>query len=147
MNAGRHIKGIDSKGEIPLNNVPRVMVCITRQKTCERLIKVGKKLVNGSNGELSVIHVAKAGDNFLGSNDEGEALDYLFHVSKEAGAEMTVLRSDHVVDTLVNFARKNNISIVIMGESPSSPQNSDRNIIQEMGKRLPDLEIRIVPQS
>jgi len=91
--------------------------------------------------------VAKNGVNFLGNPDEGEALDYLFQVSKEAGAEMTVLRSDRVVDTLVDFARKNNVSIVIMGESPGSRGDGDRNIIQEMEKRLPDLELRVVPQS
>lgn len=129
-------------------NERNVMICVTRQRACERLIKLGKQIVKGYTGaKLYVVHVAKNGVNFLGNPDEGEALDYLFQVSKEAGAEMTVLRSDRVVDTLVDFARKNNVSIVIMGESPGSRGDGDRNIIQEMEKRLPDLELRVVPQS
>jgi K+-sensing histidine kinase KdpD len=121
-----------------------IMICVTRQKACERLIKAGQEMAVWPNTKLYVVHVAKSGVNFLGNPDEGEALDYLFQVSKEAGAEMTVLRSDRVVDTLVEFAKKNKISAVVLGESPSS--DTDRNIIQEMERRLPDLELRIVPQ-
>lgn len=128
-------------------NERNIMICVTRQKACERLIKTGEELVKGyGNAKLYVVHVAKNGENFLGNPDEGKALDYLFQVSKKAGAEMTVLRSDHVVDTLVDFARRNNVSIVVMGESPGSRGTGDKNIIQEMEKRLPDLELRIVPQ-
>ena len=59
---------------------------------------------------------------------------------------MTVLRSEDVVDTLVEFARKNNISIVVLGESAES-NNSERNIINELKRNLPDLEFRVVPQA
>jgi len=126
-----------------LNNVPRVMVCITRQKTCERLIRVGKRLVNGSNGDLSVVHVARVGDNFLGSSDEGEALDYLFQVAKQAGAELTVLRSENVLNTLLDFAKRNNITEIVMGESPDA--GSGTNIIQNMERMLPGIKFNIVP--
>ena len=84
--------------------------------------------------------------NFLGNPDEGEALDYLFQVSKEAGAEMTVLRSEHVVDTLVEFARKSDISVVVLGESAGNT-NRDKSIINELKSKLPDLEFIIVPQA
>ncbi|MBM7582547.1 K+-sensing histidine kinase KdpD [Caldicoprobacter guelmensis] len=128
-------------------NERNIMICVTRQKACERLIKMGKQMVKSHAGaKLYVVHVAKNGENFLGNPDEGEALDYLFQVSKEAGAEMTVLRSNHVVDTLVDFAKRNNVSIVVMGESPGYRDNDDRNIIQEMERRLPDLEFKVVPQ-
>ena len=86
------------------------------------------------------------GCKFLGNPDEGEALDYLFQVSKEAGAEMTVLRSEHVVDTLVEFARKSDISVVVLGESAGNT-NRDKSIINELKSKLPDLEFIIVPQA
>lgn len=129
-------------------NERNIMICVTRQKACERLIKAGKQMAKGhADARLYVVHVAKKGENFLGNPDEGEALDYLFEVSKEAGAQMTVLRSDHVVDTLVDFARKNGVSVVVMGESPGSSGDGVRNIIHEMEKCLPDLELKVVPQS
>jgi K+-sensing histidine kinase KdpD len=121
----------------------KIMICVTRQKTCERLIKAGQEIAAGRKAQLYVVHVAKTGVNFLGNPDEGEALDYLFQISKEAGAEMTVLRSDHVVDTLVDFSKKKKISTLVLGESPHS--NSDRNIIRELEKRLPGIELRVMP--
>ena len=117
----------------------KIMVCITRQKTCERLIRMGKEIADHSKGELSVVHVAKIGTNFLDNPHEGEALEYLFQISKHAGADLTVLRSDNVVNTLVKFAKENNISVLIVGESPSI-QNKN-NIIHQLRRRLPNVEI------
>ncbi|NLO81888.1 MAG: universal stress protein [Clostridiales bacterium] len=128
------------------NNKLNIMICVTRQKTCERLIKVGRDIAGDGDARLYAVHVAKKGVNFLGNPDEGEALDYLFQVSKEAGAEMTVLRSEHVVDTLVEFARKSNISIIVLGESAQNT-NREESIIDELKRNLPDLEFRIVPQA
>ena len=121
------------------------MVCVTRQKTCERLIKIGQKLVNGQkDGVLKVVHVTKTGDNVLGNPDEGEALEYLFQVSKQAGAEMTVLRTDNVVNTLLDFAKKNQITEIVMGESPD-PQ-SRTSIIYNMEQMLPGVKFNVIPQ-
>ena len=128
------------------NNKLNIMICVTRQKTCERLLKVGRDITGDGDARLYAVHVAKKGVNFLGNPDEGEALDYLFQVSKEAGAEMTVLRSEHVVDTLVEFARKSNISIIVLGESAQNT-NREESIIDELKRNLPDLEFRIVPQA
>ncbi len=121
----------------------KIMVCVTRQKTCERLIKVGKKLSTKVEGELKVVHVAKTGDNFLGNPDEGEALDYLFQISKTAGADMTVLRAEDVVDKLVEFAEKNDVDVIVLGEGPRS--KGDENIIRKLELNLPNVEIRVIP--
>ncbi|MGI6525909.1 MAG: universal stress protein UspA [Caldicoprobacterales bacterium] len=124
-------------------NVPRVMVCVTRQKTCERLIKIGQKLVNGQGGTLNVVHVTKTGVHVLGNPDEGEALEYLFQVSKEAGADMTVLRSENILNTLLDFAKKNQITEIVMGESPD-PNSSD-SIIHNMEYMLPGVKFNVIP--
>ena len=124
-------------------DVPRVMVCVTRQKTCERLIKVGQKLVNGTGGKLTVVHVTKIGVHVLGNPDEGEALDYLFQISKQAGADMTVLRSENVLNTLLDYARKNDITEIVMGESPDP--GSGNSMIQNMEYMLPGVKFNVIP--
>lgn len=126
-----------------MKNVPKVMVCVTRQKTCERLISVGQKFINGSSGEISIVHITKVGENFLDNPDEGEALEYLFQVSKQAGADMTVLRSENVLNTLMDYAKKNKITDIVMGESLESENNS--NIIRNMERLLPGININVVP--
>ena len=126
-----------------MKKVPKVMVCVTRQKTCERLIRVGERIARENNYELSVVHVVKIGVNFLGNPDEGEALDYLFSVSKKAGADMTVLRSENVLNSLVEYAENNGISEIVLGQSPKS--QSDTNIMKQLEQKLPGIKFRIVP--
>lgn len=93
------------------------MVCVTQQKTCERLIKYGYEFLGTDEGELFIIHVAHYQFKFLGKNEEGEALEYLYEKALEYGANLTVVRSNHVLDTLVELVKKNQITHVILGES------------------------------
>jgi len=119
------------------------MVCVTKQKTCEKLIQSGVKIKKQRNGHLFVVHVAPTGWNFLGNSQEGEALDYLFEISKAVGADMTVLRSSEVVKTIVDFCEKNNITIVVLGESPEASE--DNNIIFKLTKKLDkNVELKVV---
>ncbi|NLK73650.1 MAG: universal stress protein UspA [Clostridiales bacterium] len=111
-----------------------VMVCVTQQKTCDRLIKHGAKFLGDDEGELFVIHVAKYGFNFLGNSKEGEALEYLFEKSKEYGANLTVVRSNDVLKTLVELIEKNCITHVVLGESSEAEQKNDmvRNLVKRV---------------
>lgn len=59
-----------------------IMVCVTQQKTCERLIKKGVQLKEKYSSNIYVIHVAKEGTDILGDKNEGNALEYLFDISK-----------------------------------------------------------------
>lgn len=122
----------------------KIMVCVTRQKACERLIRIGKNLSRRIQGELYVVHVVKTGSNFLGNPDEGKALDYLFQVSNNANAEMNVLRSDNVIKTLVDFAKTNQIDMIILGQSPDP--YDENSIIFQLERSLPDLEFKVVSE-
>ena len=120
-----------------------IMICVTKQKACERLIKIGLEKSETGSSKLYVVHVSKDGENYLGNPDEGQALDYLFNISKKVHAEMTVMRSEDVVETLVDFAKQENIKVMILGSSPSV--NGDNNIITELQEKLQKVEFIIVP--
>ena len=126
-----------------MNNNHKTMVCVTNQKTCERLIKIVKSIATEHQGELIIIHVAKTGKKFLNNPDEGKALDYLFHISKEVGADMSVVKDDNISRTLINFAKENQISIIVICESPYI--NVQNSISQELERSLSDFEILIIP--
>ncbi|NLM08135.1 MAG: universal stress protein UspA, partial [Clostridiales Family XIII bacterium] len=42
-----------------------IMVCVTQQKTCERLIQYGHDLLDDADDELFIIHVAHYQFKFL----------------------------------------------------------------------------------
>ncbi len=118
-----------------------VLVCVTGQKTCERLITEGDRLAKELGAELSVVHVARQGAGLLGGDvAEAEALEYLFRISTEHGADMAVIRSSEVVSTLVSHAQKTHASLMVLG----SPRKSRRDITQELRTHLPDMEFQII---
>lgn len=92
------------------------MVCVTQQRTCDRLIKRGRELM-GDSGEMVILHVAHYQFKFLGNSEEGEALDYLYEKAMEHGANLTVIRSNNVHDTLLKQVAKNGVTHVVIGES------------------------------
>jgi len=127
-----------------LNSPKNILVCVTQQKTCERLIRNAANLKEELKGELFVIHVAKNEWNFLDNKKEGEALDYLFRISKSVGADLSVLKSDNIVETIVEFVKERKISYIVMGESPND--HKENNFFNELKYTLADVEIKIVPQ-
>ena len=125
----------------PLN----ILVCVTQQKTCERLIKKAAELRDAKKSDLFVIHVAKNDWNFLDNAKEGEALEYLFGISKSVGANLTVLKSDDIVKIIVEFSKEKNINCIVMGESPND--HKENNFYNELKAQLPNLELVVVPQN
>lgn len=110
----------------------RIMVCVTQQKSCERLIDYGVKLVTNDADELHVIHVVKENWKYFGQLEEKDALDYLFEVSKTNNAMLTVTKAKDIELALAQFAEKNKITDIIMGES------LERSEQQNMINRLQD---------
>ena len=121
-----------------------VMVCGTQQKTCDRLIRYGHEVLNGQDGELFIIHVAPKDFKILGSSEEGEALDYLYGKAIEYGANLTVVRSNNILETLVDLVEKNQITQVILGKS--GQVKNETNLISKFGEKISEqAELIVVP--
>jgi len=118
-----------------------VLVCVTGQKTCERLISEGSRLAKELDIDLSVVHVARQGAGLLGGNiAEAEALEYLFKISTDHGAGMTVIRSNEIVPTLAAHARKVNAALMVLGSS----RETNRDVTRDLRAQMPEMEFRIV---
>lgn len=121
-----------------------IMVCVTQQKTCERLIMYGYNLQKWEDDKLYIIHVVNEKDKFLNNSDDGEALEYLFNVSKRVGADLTVLRSKDVTKAMADFANKNEITHILMGASPDGNDIENHKLALKLKKMLPFVEFIIV---
>ncbi len=119
---------------------PSLMVCVTGQRSCERLVVRGKSKLLPEQ-KMYVVHCVPEGKSFLGSNNDADAINYLFTVAKNAGAELTLLRENDVIDALVTFAHVHNVKTIVVGSSPVESKNSFNN---RFSSRLPDVEFDIV---
>lgn len=121
-----------------------VMVCVTQQKNCDRLIRYGNEFLGDQKGELFIIHVAHYQIKFLGNSQEGEALEYLYEKALEYGANLTVVRSNDVLETLSDLVKKNKITHVIVGESGEAEIKSNK--VEQLRKKIEDkAELVVVP--
>lgn len=118
-----------------------IAVCVTGQSTCERLIHEGAALRQSENDELYVLHVAKKGAHLLGDQSEADALEYLFKISHQYGANMMMLRADNTADAIIKFVQKNSVDMLLLGRA-GKPHEWD--LAAELKLRLPDIDIRTV---
>lgn len=113
-------------------NNNKIMVCVTQQKQCRRLIHKAHTLKKHEDDELLVIHVVKENWRYFSEMKESDALDYLFEEAKAYGAGLNVFKSKDIESTLSTFAEKESIDVIVMGES------NEKSVQQNMINRLQD---------
>ena len=146
MQKTRMPSGVSCGGEIYMaedlsQSQFKVLVCVTGQKTCERLIQEGATVARQLEGKVSVVHVAVQGATILGYHSEPDALEYLFRAADEVGADMTVLRAADALDTLVAFAREQAADCVVIGAGGG---RASADFAERLRLRLPGVEVRSV---
>jgi K+-sensing histidine kinase KdpD len=119
------------------------MVCVTQQKSCERLIRRGAELCNPQD-ELFVVHIVKENWRYFGKLKEADALEYLFDISKAYDATLSVLKDSDIESSLKRFAEENDMDVIVMGESLE--MTHQQNMILRLKNKLKkELQFEIVP--
>ncbi|MBE5760724.1 MAG: universal stress protein UspA [Clostridiales bacterium] len=119
-----------------------ILVCVTGQRTCDRLIRHSAQFSQTLECPVSVIHVSSTRNNFLGIRNESEALEYLYQKSREIEADMTVIRADDVIGTIADFARKKHITHIILGGPVAT---STWDVPKLLKEKLPQVEFYVIP--
>jgi K+-sensing histidine kinase KdpD len=129
---------------MPKKKNKNIMICVTQQKSCERLIERGALIREGSD-VLHVVHVVKESWKYFSEMEESDALDYLYEVSKARQAQLSVIHSDDIEASLSDFAKAHQVTVVIMGESKEDSRQQD--MILRLKKKISiDVTFDIVPE-
>lgn len=125
--------------------VKGIMVCVTGQRSCERLIVHGVRRAEQGGGErrpLYIVHSVLNGQRFMNSKDEADAIDYLFTCAQYAGAELTILRSDSVEQSLADFAHEHDVGVIVLGAPGEQGEHNGRfgRVLKEL---LPEIEFDV----
>ena len=118
-----------------------VLVCVTDQMSCGRLIRYGRKRADEIGSQLRVLHVRTREKTMMGNPDITSALNDLYSQAREAEADMEIVSSQDVEGTIAEYARKNHATLVVLGETPRDryPPMSDR-----LSPRLPGMPMEVV---
>lgn len=113
------------------------LVCVTNQFACERIIMMGRKIADLTQTTLAVLNVA---GNF-GYEKNHEALEFLFEVSKNHGAEMMVVYSENPFEAISDTIKKIHAVHIVTGV----PRSED-SIIHKLMQRFPASTFYAVPE-
>lgn len=117
-----------------------VMVCVTRQKTCERLVKAGALRAKQTGAKLIVAHAAYQHENIMNDEDEAAAMEMLFHVTNEYGGEMIMFRCEDKFKGLADCAIKNKVGLMILGASVESAES----VVGVLRQLLPEVNFVVL---
>lgn len=110
-----------------------VLVCVTGQRDCDRLIQAGKKISE----ERSIpIHVLCVQPTSAGFDADCEELEYLRQTSRDVGAEMSVYFYDDAPLMAVGFAKQIGATHIVTGMA-EAPVNGFVQVIHKLLPRIP----------
>jgi len=113
-----------------------VMVCVTQQKTCSKLIYKGNDLIDNDKDNLYIVHIINKKDKVLYGDNDGDALEYLFDLAKKMNAELIVQRSNNTEKQIINLAKKLNATDMVLGKSNNNKENSFHKRISKSLKNI-----------
>ena len=117
-----------------------VLVLVTLQHACARLIREGVDLALREGRPVKVLHVVNPDAAPIGEPAiNAQALDYLYALSGEAGAEMCVLTSKAPVTAIANYANECGARHVVMGGGERA-----RGIAETLSQLLPGVRVMIM---
>ena len=94
-----------------------VIVCVTDQMHCTRLIHAGEELALAHSANMHVFSVQPRAAQSKQSN----ALEHLYYTSCKAGADMTVFYDDNATAAIMRFLQEQRPQFVVLGGQEDSP--------------------------
>lgn len=120
-----------------LSKKPSVLVCVTGQYDCDRLINVGFEKAVELGYELHALCIHTPMSNASLVSDE---IEYLYQTSKRLCADMTIAFNEHAPQTAADFAKKINAKHVITG----IPDDKPMGFVDVLQRLLPKTKITMV---
>ena len=121
-----------------------VLVCVTGQRTCDRLIRRGQDISQKFALPLTVLHVRTAYKTMMGNEDVSASLNYLYGLAREAEAEMEILSPDgrDVPTVICAYAKAHNARFLVLGTGRKN--GADSALVASIRKLAPETELDIV---
>ena len=114
-----------------------VLACVTSQYDCDRIIKTARQIADDCECELRVLSVLTPTQNYANISDK---IEYLYFVSKQVGADMTILFNTDAAKATAEFAKENNAERIVTGMH----DGGDDSFLVKFNQIAPDVSITMV---
>ncbi len=122
-----------------MNNIPNdnILVCVTDQLSCERLIRTGAEIAKEKGVPVQVVSVLPEA---LVSDNTAFIMQKLYNTANSLGAEMTFYFNSDPALTVVVHAKKSGATHIVSG----TPGANSTLFFETIKSLLPDLPITII---
>jgi two-component system sensor histidine kinase KdpD len=126
----------------------KVMVCLSARPGMERLLRVGARIAGRLATNWYAVYVeTPANDHRHGDPEAFARLEEYQRLARDLGARVVLLKDKKVADALIEFARKENISHVVFGQSARTRWDIliRGSIINRFLNEMRDTTVQVVP--
>jgi two-component system, OmpR family, sensor histidine kinase KdpD len=141
----RRVQGLE-QAPIP----EKVMVCLTSRLGGERLLRVGARIAGRMATNWYAVHVDPPNeDSGHGDPEAFHRMEEYQKLARSLGAQVVVLKSKNVSDALIDFAKQENISHVVFGQSARSRFDIllRGSVLNRFLAEVRDITVQVVPVS
>ena len=119
---------------------PSVLACVTSQFECDRIIKTAEQIALSDGCELRVLSVLKPMTDYTSVSDR---IEYLNRVSRESGADMTILFHNNAPMVCARFAIQNNVQRIVAGMH----DGGEESFLVMFNRLAPEVSITMVSEN
>lgn len=109
-----------------------VLVCVTGQSSSAHLIHRSAEIAREHDAKLLVLYVSGNGLNTMTNPGVVQALDDLYHLSSEVGAEMTMVHAQDARKAIHDFAREREVDRIVLGQSREGSSAFIANLMRSL---------------
>lgn len=128
----------------------KVMVCLTPRPGADRLLRLGARLAGRLSSDWYVVRVEPPDfDARHGDQEAAHRMEEYQRNGRELGAKVVVLKSKNVSNALIEFAKQENLSHVVFGQSARSRWDIllRGSVINRFLSEVRDVTVHVVPMS
>lgn len=124
----------------------RILACLSDQTTAQAVIRSAARLATARQAELYAVHVQPLGTNTRRSPQSAEQLNLTLQLARNLGAQVHVLHSHRVADSIVQFARAHGIDTIVLGKSDKTGWRRwlSTDLASRILKQRSDMEVILV---
>ena len=131
--------------EGPWPAAERILVCVGNDPLSETVVRAGSRLASGLNASWIAVHLARS-DVEETSHRVLRRIDDAMRLAGRLGAETTRLTARHLPDELLRFARRENVTQIVIGRSAADwfARLRGRSLPEEIVRRASGVAVHIV---
>lgn len=125
----------------------RVLVCIDDRADAAEVVRHAKRIADRATAPWLAVHVQSARDARL-SEIERTRIAETMRLAARLGAETATLPGDHVADTLLAYAREQNVTQIVVGKAKRPPlfEAVFGSVVRALIDRAETIAVYVVPE-